>query len=93
MHKWYKVYCLNIFYNIQLPHFTKKMAVCWEYATDFQFNVPQIAHLLVEEIIGYSYTTMCVALAQSYLAITCNVACNILLLLYNLGEVKFTDVV
>ncbi len=51
-----------------------KMIVCWASATYFQFHSRQFVRRLAEEILSYSSVVMFVALALSYLTITCHIA-------------------
>ncbi len=64
--------------------------------TSFQLHSRQFARLLAEEMLSYSSAVMRVALAQSYLTITCHIAYKTLshvYYFYILGGVKFTYVV
>ncbi len=72
------------------------MIVCWASATYFQFHLWQFARRLAEEIISYSSAAMRVALALSYLTITCHIAYKTLSHIYYfniLGGVKLAYVV
>ncbi len=73
-----------------------KMIVWWPSASYFQFHSRQFVRLLAEEILSYSSAAMRVALAQSYLNITCHITYNTLSHVYYfniLGWVKFAYVV
>ncbi len=73
-----------------------KMIVCWASATYFQFHSRKFACRLAEEILSYSSAVMLVALALSYLTITCHIAYKTLSHLYYfniLGGVKLAYVV
>ncbi len=73
-----------------------KMTVSWASATYFQFQLRQFARLLAEEMLSYSSAVTLVALAQSYLTITCHIAYKTLSHVYYFnmfGGVKLAYVV
>ncbi len=73
-----------------------KMIVCWPSASYFQFHSRQFARRLAEEILSYSSAAMRVALALSYLNITCHITYNTLSNVYYfniVGGVKLAYVV
>ncbi len=73
-----------------------KMIVCWPSATYFQYHSWQFACCLPEEILSYSSVVTLVALALSYLTITCHIAYKTLSHVYYfniLGGVKLAYVV
>ncbi len=73
-----------------------KMIVWWASATYLQFHSRQFTRRLAEEILSYSSAVTLVALALSYLTITCHIAYKTLSHVYYfniLGGVKLAYVV
>ncbi len=78
-----------------VPLLLIRMIVCWASVTYFQFHSRQFVRRLAEEILSYSSAVMLVALALSYLTVTCHIAYKTLSHVYFniLGGVKLSNVV
>ncbi len=59
--------------------------VCWASVTYFQFHSQQFACRIAEEIVSYSSAVTLVALALSYLTVTCHIAYKTLSHIYYLN--------